>query len=254
MPMMPISGRLQVLLDRAREANEMEHNRVSLESFLAGLHQEDKDLNDAQLKQFQASRPLAIYQTLLGLVEVTDSVPQTAQVSAVTASRAMQTDAATISLWDLLPKARNEAYDRGLNAGKDEGYIQGLKEGEGTGMAEGLAIGLKNGQAGGLKLRSKQGKEVEMQHGIELGRRAGYSDGLVEGVKQTKEKMTKLGEEHTRKHEHQKEAIQEKIVVKLPPTLATAILKKSNKEVIKPKPKSNGVDPFASLLGLVHKK
>lgn len=55
--MMPTSDRLQALLDRAREANKIERNRISLESFLAGLHQEDEDLNEAQLKQIQASWP-----------------------------------------------------------------------------------------------------------------------------------------------------------------------------------------------------
>lgn len=55
MPMMPISDRLQVLLDCAREANKIERNRVSLETFLAGLHEEDKTLDELQLKQTQAS-------------------------------------------------------------------------------------------------------------------------------------------------------------------------------------------------------
>ena len=55
MPMMPTSDRLQALLDRAREANKIERNRVSLETFLAGLHREDKNLDGVQLKQTQAS-------------------------------------------------------------------------------------------------------------------------------------------------------------------------------------------------------
>jgi hypothetical protein len=53
--MMPTSDRLQVLLDSAREANKIERNRVSLETFLAGLHEEDKSLNEVQLKQTLAS-------------------------------------------------------------------------------------------------------------------------------------------------------------------------------------------------------
>lgn len=53
--MMPTSDRLQVLLDSAREANKIERNRVSLETFLAGLHEEDKSLDEVQLKQTQAS-------------------------------------------------------------------------------------------------------------------------------------------------------------------------------------------------------
>ena len=55
MPMMPTSDRLQVLLNSAREANKIERNRVSLETFLAGLHEEDKSLDEVQLKQTQAS-------------------------------------------------------------------------------------------------------------------------------------------------------------------------------------------------------
>jgi hypothetical protein len=53
--MMPTSDRLQVLLDSAREAKKIERNRVSLETFLAGLHEEDKSLDEVQLKQTQAS-------------------------------------------------------------------------------------------------------------------------------------------------------------------------------------------------------
>jgi hypothetical protein len=53
--MMPTSDRLQVLLNSAREANKIERNRVSLETFLAGLHEEDKSLDEVQLKQTQAS-------------------------------------------------------------------------------------------------------------------------------------------------------------------------------------------------------
>jgi hypothetical protein len=55
MPMMPTSDRLQVLLDRVHEANKIERNRVSLETFLAGLHEEDQSLDEVQLKQTQAS-------------------------------------------------------------------------------------------------------------------------------------------------------------------------------------------------------
>jgi hypothetical protein len=55
MPMMPTSDRLQILLDRACEANKIERNRVSLKTFLAGLHEEDKNLDEVQLKQTQAS-------------------------------------------------------------------------------------------------------------------------------------------------------------------------------------------------------
>ena len=55
MPMMPTSDRLQVLLDRVHEANKIERNRVSLKTFLAGLHEEDKNLDEVQLKQTQAS-------------------------------------------------------------------------------------------------------------------------------------------------------------------------------------------------------
>jgi hypothetical protein len=54
--MMPTPDRLQALLDRAREANEVETNRVSLETLLAGLHEKNEDLNEAQLKQIQVSQ------------------------------------------------------------------------------------------------------------------------------------------------------------------------------------------------------
>jgi hypothetical protein len=63
--MIPASDRLQVLLDLAREANQIERHRVPLEAFLAGLHQEDEGLNNAQLKQIQASGPVLSYLPLL---------------------------------------------------------------------------------------------------------------------------------------------------------------------------------------------
>jgi len=55
MSVMPKTDRLQTLLDFAREANDVEQNRVSLETFLAGLQQESEDLDEAQLKQIQVS-------------------------------------------------------------------------------------------------------------------------------------------------------------------------------------------------------
>jgi hypothetical protein len=49
------------------------------------------------------------------------------------------------------------------------------------------------------------------------------------------------------------EALQEKIIVKLPPTVTTAVKKEAKrKENIRPK--DTGVDPFASLLGLARRK
>ncbi|RYN63131.1 hypothetical protein AA0118_g4871 [Alternaria tenuissima] len=236
MPMMPTSDRLQALLDRAREANKIERNRVSLETFLAGLHREDKNLDGVQLKQTQA----------------TTSVSQATQTSALTASCAVQTDAATISLWDLLPKARKEAYDRGFDAGKDYRHVQGIKEGRSTGITEGLAVGFEQGQAEGLKMGLVHGKEVGTQHGIEIGKKVGYSDGLAQGLGQAKEEIKKSGDKGTQRHMLQMETTREKIVVKLPPTLTTTISKK--KDSNKAKTDSNGVDPFELLLCLVHKK
>jgi len=186
------------------------------------------------------------------------SVSKTTQTSAKTASCATQTDAATDSLWDLLPKAREEAYQRGLDAGKDDGHIQGIKEGHTAGMTEGLAIGLKQGQAEGLKTGLDQSKEVDMQRGIEIRRKLGYADGLAERLRQTKEKMKKLDEGDTSRHIPQVEATREKIIVKLPSRLPAMVPKEEKEEEAKPKPKPmpmmNGIDPFASLLGLARKK
>ncbi|KAI4699195.1 hypothetical protein J4E81_005089 [Alternaria sp. BMP 2799] len=279
MPVMSKTDRLQGLLDFARQANEVEQHRVSLETFLAGIQQEDEDLDEAQLKQIQASqRQLTIYQTLLGLFNTSKydhaiyeklpkrkpdaSVSKTTQTSAMTASCATQTDAATDSLWDLLPKAREEAFQRGLDAGKDDGHIQGIKEGHSAGVTEGLAIGLKQGQAEGLKTGLDQSKEVDMQRGIEIGRKLGYADGLAERLRQTKEKMKTLDEEDTSRHIPQVEATREKIIVKLPSRLPAMVIKEEKEEEAKPKPKPkpkpipmiNGIDPFASLLGLARRK
>ncbi|CAN9371911.1 unnamed protein product [Alternaria alternata] len=236
MPMMPTSDRLQILLDRACEASKIERNRVSLKTFLAGLHEEDKNLDEVQLKQTQA----------------TSSASQATQTSALTASCAVQTDAATISLWDLLPKARKEAYDHGFDAGKDYGYFQGIKEGRSTSITEGLAVGFEQGQAEGLKIGLVQGKELGTQHGIEIGKKVGFADGLAQGLGQAKEEIKKSGDRGTQRHMLQMEMTREKIVVKLPPTLATTIPRKKDSE--KAKAERNGVDPFASLLCLVHKK
>ncbi|RYN20734.1 hypothetical protein AA0121_g1625 [Alternaria tenuissima] len=233
---MPTSDRLQVLLDRVHEANKIERNRVSLETFLAGLHEEDQSLDEVQLKQTQA----------------TNSVSQATQTSALTASCAVQTDAATISLWDLLPKARKEAYDRGFDAGKDYGYVQGIKEGRSTGITEGLAVGFEQGQAEGLKMGLVQGKELGTQHGIGIGKKVGYTEDLAQGLGQAEEEIKKSVDKSTQRHMLQMEMTREKIVVKLPPALATTISKKKDSK--KAKTESNGVDPFASLLCLVHKK
>ncbi|KAF7679458.1 hypothetical protein GT037_003206 [Alternaria burnsii] len=241
MPMMPTSDRLQVLLDSAREANKIEPNRVSLETFLAGLHEEDKSLDE-----------LAIYETLLRVFDATTSVSQATQTSALTASCAVQTDAATISLWDLLPKARKEAYDRGFHAGKDYGYVQGIKEGRSTGITEGLAVGFEQGQAEGLNMGLVQGKEVGTQHSIGIGKKVGYAEDLAQGLGQAEEEIKKSVDKSTQKHMLQMEMTREKIVVKLPPTLTTTISKKKDSK--KANTESNGVDPFASLLCLVHKK
>lgn len=284
---MPETDRLQALLEFAREANEIEQHRVSLGTFLAGLQQENEDLDEAQLKQIQASQrmpshlplltgQLTIYQTLLDLFNTSmydhaiyenlpkrksdDSVSKSTQTSAMTASCATQTDAATDSLWDLLPKAREEAYQRGIDTGKDDGHIQGIKEGHSAGMTEGLAIGLKQGQTEGLKTGLDQGKEVDIQRGIEIGRKLGYADGLAERLRQTKEKMKKLDEEDTSRHIPQVEATREKIIVKLPSRLPAMVIKEEKEEEAKPKPKPkpipmiNGIDPFASLLGLARRK
>lgn len=168
------------------------------------------------------------------------------------ASCAVQTDAATISLWDLLPKARKEAYDRGFHAGKDYGYVQGIKEGRSTGITEDLALAFEQGQAEGLKMGLVQGKEVGTQHGIEIGKKVGFADGLAQGLGQAKEKIKKSVDRCTQRHMLQMEMTREKIVVKLPPTLATTIPRKKDSE--KAKAERNGIDPFASLLCLVHKK
>jgi len=62
---MPETDRLQALLEFAREANEIEQHRVSLETFLAGLQQENEDLDEAQLKQIQASQRMPSHLPLL---------------------------------------------------------------------------------------------------------------------------------------------------------------------------------------------
>jgi hypothetical protein len=64
-------------------------------------------------------------------------------IEATSVSCAVQTDAATISLWDLLPKARNEAYERGFTAGKEHRRTEGIVEGVSIGNAEGLVTGLE---------------------------------------------------------------------------------------------------------------
>jgi hypothetical protein len=179
-------------------------------------------------------------------------VSQATQTFAVTASRAIQTDAATISLWDLLPKARKEAYDRSFNAGKGDGHVQSIKKGNGAGLAEGLATRFEQGQAEGLKMGLEQSMEVELQRGIKMGKELGYTDGLIEGIRQAKEEIKKLSGEDSRRHKPVGEVTREKIVVKLPPAPTESIAKKRKDKVMKPK--SNGVDPFASLLGLVLKK
>ena len=158
----------------------------------------------------------------------------------MTASCAVQTDAATISLWDLLPKARKEAYDRGFDAGKDYGYFQGIKEGRSTSITEGLAVGFEQGQAEGLKMGLVQGKELGTQHGIGIGKKVGYTEDLAQGLGQAEEEIKKSVDKSTQRHMLQMEMTREKIVVKLPPTLATTIPRKKDSE--KAKAERNGVE------------
>ncbi|KAF1835934.1 hypothetical protein BDW02DRAFT_596882 [Decorospora gaudefroyi] len=272
MTTVPLANRLQALLDCAREANQVKPNHTPLVDFLASLQQEAQGLKAAQLKQIK----LAICDTLSRLVNSGTSseaeVSQATQTFVATVSRAIQTDAATISLWDLLPRARNEAYERGYNAGKGIQSTEGIEKGKAIAYAEGLATGIEQG----LETGWERGFEDGMQRGMEMGRHAGYAVGLAEGTKRAKneQKGTCSDLKGRISPEPKAEAVREKIVVKLPPTVKVAEKREAEREeeqkkVAKKgeagkgevqvekrkkenvKPMSSGADPFASLLGLV---
>jgi flagellar biosynthesis/type III secretory pathway protein FliH len=201
---MAMSDRLQNLLDTARAGNA-EPNRTSM----------------------QIAQP---YQHITNTSGATCAV-----------ARAVQTDAATISLWDLLPRARKEAHERGFTAGKDVGYTEGIEDG--------VAIG----EAGRLAAAPKQAQNDELEHGIEIGKKMGYDEGLAEGMRRATEEAQKKHDITFMESRQEAEVLREKIIVKLPPTNLTAVKKEeSKKENIRPK--GTGVDPFASLLGLARRK
>jgi hypothetical protein len=199
---MAMSDRLQSLLDTARAGNA-EPNRTSM----------------------QIAQP---YQHI------------TNTSGATSVARAVQTDAATISLWDLLPRARKEAHERGFTAGEKVGYAEGIDDGIAIGEAEGLAAA------------PKQAPHDELEHGIEIGKKVGYDEGLAEGMRRATEEAKKKHDITVMESRQEAEVLQEKIIGKLPPTNPTAVKEESKKENIRLK--GTGVDPFASLLGLARRK
>jgi flagellar biosynthesis/type III secretory pathway protein FliH len=160
---------------------------------------------------------------------------------ATSVARAVQTDAATISLWELLPRARKEAHERGFTAGKDVGYAEGIEDGIAIGEAEGLAAA------------PRQAQNNELERGLEIGKKMGYDEGLTEGMRRATEEAKKKHDITVMESSQEVEVLREKIIVKLPPTNPIAVKKEEiKKENIRPK--GTGVDPFASLLGLARRK
>jgi flagellar biosynthesis/type III secretory pathway protein FliH len=228
---MAISDRLQALLDTARTANS-EPDRTSKIILYLMLH-------------------------------LTNMIKDTS------VSRAVQTEAATISLWNLLPRARKEAYQRGFTAGHEQGRDEGIAEGVSISNAEGLVTGLE------------QSKMEEPDRGFEMGRQAGYNAGLAEGMRRATEDAKKKCDITVVKSKQKEAVMREKIIVRLTPTTPTAANKAlstatttneaiaiiTNKtiptvpngatpttaqqdEKVKENLKAKHVDPFASLVGL----
>ncbi|KNG46819.1 glyoxalase family protein [Stemphylium lycopersici] len=121
------------------------------------------------------------------------------QTIAATDSHAVQTDAATISLWGMLPKARDEAYSRGVSDGKEQGHMQGIDHGKEIGMNEGLAVGFSQGHAEGLAKGLAQREDAEITRSLGMSKKAEYSSEITEGLKQEREDFQKLGHSFSNK-------------------------------------------------------
>ncbi|KAF1935207.1 hypothetical protein EJ02DRAFT_486470 [Clathrospora elynae] len=207
-----MSARLQILLETAHEANKINTNRVSLEDFLARLQQEAVVSNEAQLKQIQASlRHAPVHQA------------SPTAIAATSNSQASQTEAATQSLWTLLPQARNQAYERGFNAGQVSGRCQGFEHGSIFAKAEGIAAGLQHGRANGLK----EWQEAELQRGLKIWRHTGYDEGVAEGMKRGKLEVKEKLRDAAVKLKAKDEDTPKKIMVRVP--AASPVLEKEEK-------------------------
>ncbi|EDU48062.1 predicted protein [Pyrenophora tritici-repentis Pt-1C-BFP] len=149
-----VPERLQALLTIVREANQIESDRIPLEAFLASLQHKPAETGERSSEDSQLPDSL---------------VPHRTQTSPEAVSRAVQTDSATISLWDaVVPQARTEGYGRGFHEGIDVGYKSGFEEGKSLNMSEALSMGFERGKIEGFKMAQEQHKALEQERNVEL--------------------------------------------------------------------------------------
>ncbi|KAA8611682.1 hypothetical protein PtrSN002B_005933 [Pyrenophora tritici-repentis] len=159
-----VPERLQALLTIVREANQIESDRIPLEAFLASLQHKPAETGERSSEDSQ----VIVNETHLS-VRNNSLVPHRTQTSPEAVSRAVQTDSATISLWDaVVPQARTEGYGRGFHEGIDVGYKSGFEEGKSLNMSEALSMGFERGKIEGFKMAQEQHKALEQERNVEL--------------------------------------------------------------------------------------
>ncbi|EFQ96179.1 hypothetical protein PTNB73_01570 [Pyrenophora teres f. teres] len=183
-----VPDRLQVLLTTVREATLTEPDRMPLKAFLASLQHEATESTQEASQNAQ----VVICETFL-----ISLVSDTAQNFPTAASCAVQTDSATISLWDMVPRAREEGYERGFHEGINAGHKSGIEEGKSMKMSEALSIAFEQGETEGFKMaqeqhRVEQHRVFEQERNIERAKQSAYEARVLQdqrGVDEATENM-----------------------------------------------------------------
>ncbi|KAI1509322.1 hypothetical protein L13192_07847 [Pyrenophora tritici-repentis] len=167
-----VPERLQALLTIVREANQIESDRIPLEAFLASLQHKPAETGERSSEDSQVivnETHLSVRNSVASTPTDDSLVPHRTQTSPEAVSRAVQTDSATISLWDaVVPQARTEGYGRGFHEGIDVGYKSGFEEGKSLNMSEALSMGFERGKIEGFKMAQEQHKALEQERNVEL--------------------------------------------------------------------------------------
>ncbi|CAA9960516.1 hypothetical protein PTMSG1_03918 [Pyrenophora teres f. maculata] len=183
-----VPDRLQVLITTVREATLTEPDRMPLKAFLASLQHEATESTQEASQNAQ----VVICETFL-----ISLVSDTAQNFPTAASCAVQTDSATISLWDMVPRAREEGYERGFHEGINAGHKSGIEEGKSMKMSEALSIAFEQGETEGFKMaqeqhRVEQHRVFEQERNIERAKQSAYEARVLQdqrGVDEATENM-----------------------------------------------------------------
>ena len=157
----------------------------------------------------------------------------------------MQTDSATISLWDLVPKARSEGYRDGINAGRKTGFEQGMS----LNISESLSTAFEQGKAEGVKMAQEQYEVLELERCIKLARKSASEARVLDDLRSVDRAAEKTDQDYIVKDGQVENTTPNGMTVKQPRTISSPVPKKEERV----KSESYGADPFASLVGLLRK-